>query len=254
MVRLDRPHPTADSGSESPLAIERPSPPWVSKLVVAAMFLFLGVFAFGAFWKSRQADPEATTHVSPFKPTDGEWEGESATWRDGALVERRRERFSARHVLAKDRRYYVRSESEGEERGRFRTVGYFEQEVRHESEAAREDGSFGPPVIEKHLNMCDFELALVKRRVIRANGHEMIEFAGRIADDAAIWTRDAGGVREEFRERVEGDTLEIRGMTVSGDEAATETLLHAARYRRVGSSAELPAERPPTPEEFSPGP
>ncbi len=182
--------------------------PWVSRALVLGFVVWIVGFGAVALFRSLNQSGAEVTVESPFKPWEGVWSGELVTLdADGKEVKRVRVRQTYRHVLAdKD----------------------FRQEVHIEVT----DPATGKTELDRTLNSADFKGAWMKRKTIRANGHETIKYVGRIENGAVIWNRSLPGIEETFREWIEGDVSRVEGTGVYSGEKP-ETLKFVGEFRRV---------------------
>lgn len=183
-----------------------------SKLLV--LFLFAWIFGFAglAIFESLSPPIGAQSIESPFKKWDGVWEGELVTskW-SGEEVERLRVRVELKH---------------GYEKEAFRQEGRFQIENVRTGEK-RSESSVNTALIYKG------ELGRLKSQILRNEGREVADYAGRIEGKSLFWSRNTPGTMESIREWIEGGTYGIEGVRIQGDRATSEPLRFYARYQRV---------------------
>jgi len=180
-----------------------------SKLVVTALFLWIGIFGVGTFLKSMSPPEGSTRLVSPFKPWDGNWEGEfSVTNAKGEVITRLNVKQRYRHVMADER---------------FEQEGHFEVT----------NLATGEMEIEKALNSSEFDGTGMHCKVFKKNGAVVEEHVGRFEGEVLIWSRDESFAKEEFREWIEGDVYFIEGEGMYGDLETAEALTMHGEYKRV---------------------
>lgn len=184
--------------------------PWLSRLFVGAIFLWIIGFGLGALILSMNPPKGGREVASPFKPWEGEWEGELAAFNamTGAAVSRTTYRQTFRHVAAgKD----------------FRQEGHFE--------AA--DAATGKAEEEKLLNQCQFDGTGLRRKTLKHHGGVVIEYRGSVGPAGILWWRAIPGAIETLSERVEGDRYFVEGYGIYG--GPDQFVVFMGEFRRAGA-------------------
>lgn len=183
----------------------------ISKIIVLIIALWIvGFMIFAVIW-SRSPAPSIKTVVSPFKPWDGEWEGESTTTVDGKTVTKSKARLQFRHINAEKN---------------FRQEGH--ADITDESGKA-ESGEF--------IFTADYDCKNLVRRVLTREGRRTDDYQGKAEGDVIVWSRDIPGTTETFRQWVEGDTLHVEGSGVYAGPAGEEKRTYSATYKKVPTEA-----------------
>lgn len=180
-----------------------------SRLLVFALFGWIGLFAAGAVWISLRPREGAELRESPFKEWDGTWEGEIEVFNAAG------ERISHARVTRRFR--HVPSDDQFRQEGHFRVI----------------DEATGETREEKALSTASFGLSGLERKVYKEKGSVVEAFQGGKDGPAITWSRDIPGAKESFREWIDGDTYHMEGEGVYGDPAAGESKTYRGSFLRV---------------------
>ncbi|MBI3736370.1 hypothetical protein HY256_07635 [Candidatus Sumerlaeota bacterium] len=212
------PRPLDSTGGEQDSDVQ-PSAPWVSRILVLALLGWIGGFAVLSYIKSLSPPPESKAIVSPFKPWDGVWEGDLVTvGPDGREVHHVHLKQEFRHVVS-DTGFRSRA---GDDKV-FRQEGHFEAT----------DTATGKKDHEAEMKTSDAEMKILRSRVIRKKGQEVIYREGRIEGGGIVWNCSMPNARETFREWIEGDVYHLEGEAAYGNSSTTQPLHLKGEFRRV---------------------
>jgi len=181
-----------------------------SRVLVIVLFLWIAGFGLVGLYRSLQPETDVVTVISPFKPWDGEWTGEiTVTDSEGKVIRRAAQRRTYRHVLSdKD----------------FRQEGHFYE--------ATPDGE---EELESQMNSMDFKFRVLKRKAIRRNGSQTIDYVGNVEDGKLVWAHRVFGAAFVLREWVEGDAIHIEGEEKITEADVEKTYTVKGLFRRVSS-------------------
>jgi hypothetical protein len=181
-----------------------------SRALVIGLFGWIVLFGAGALWVSMRIPDGAELRESPFKLWDGIWEGEVEIFgEDGVRQAHVRVRREFRHVASDDQ---------------FRQEGQFRVT----------DVETGEEKQEKGLHSAEFDRTNLARKVFKEKGSVMEVFTGEQDERGAItWRREIPGLKESYREWLEGDAGYLEGKAEFSDPLTTRTLIYRGVYRRA---------------------